>query len=55
VAMEVQNRETKQQLWVEEDQKSQRTESSAVVVSDKEAVVEAIEKWSGRWACSITR
>jgi len=32
---------------VEEDQKSQRTESSAVVVSDKEAVVERIESGQG--------
>ena len=44
MAMEAQNKEKKQHLWVEEDQKSQGMESSKVVVSDKEVVVEATEK-----------
>src|SRR5882724_10867361 len=39
VVMEVQNRETKQQLCVEEDWKSQRTEGSTVVVSDKVGLI----------------
>ena len=49
MVMEAQNKEKKQWLWVEEDWKSQRMESSTVVVLDKEVAVEAMEK-AGRCA-----
>ena len=55
--MEAHNKEKRQQLWVEEDQKSQRTESSMVVVLDKEAAVEAMEKVVreiGLWYCQVS-
>jgi len=44
VAMEVQNKEKKQWVWVEEDWKVQRMEGGKVVVWNKEVVVEAREK-----------